>query len=104
MNSSFIYFLIGYKVYKEEYINFTIERNLGEQKNWSNFTLDFTLQKEVRQYELIKHFLTISSRTYVLKNKQTGSTFYLEYASEEKNKVENLLILKSLIKFFKKRF
>ena len=104
MDKYMVYFLIGYKIYKEYYFEKRITNSVEENRNWSDSTIYNSMGRRETTYTLRNHFLTIKSREYLMSEKNTNHSFYLEYASEDLEKIKNVLTVKSLMKFFKKRF
>ena len=104
MDKYVVYFLIGYKIYKEYFFEKTIKNSTEQINSWSNSIIYNDRGARTTEYELKNHFLTISSKTFVMEEKNTNRSFYLEYATEDLEKIKNTLTIKSLVKFFKKRF
>lgn len=104
MDKYVVYFLIGYKVYKEDFFGKTITNSTEQINSWSNSTIYNNRGTRTTKYELKNHFLTISSKIFVMEKKNTNQSFYVDYATEDLEKIKNILTIKSLIKFFKKRF
>jgi len=104
MDKYVVYFLIGYKIYKEDFFEKTITNSTEQINSWSNSIIYNNRGARTTKYELKNHFLTISSKTFVMEEKNTNQSFYLEYATEDLEKIKNTLTIKSLVKFFKKRF
>ena len=104
MDKHVIYFLIGYRVYEEGFFEKTITNSVEQINSWSNSTIYNHRGIKETRYELKSYFLIISSKIFMMKGKNTNHSFYLEYANEELEKVKSVLTVKSLIKFFKKRF
>ena len=104
MDKYMVYFLIGYKIYKECYFEKRITNSVEENRNWSDSTIYNSMDERETTYTLRNHFLIIKSRNYLMSEKNTNHSFYLEYASEDLEKIKNVLTIKSLIRFFKKRF
>ena len=104
MDKYMVYFLIGYKIYKEYYFEKRITNSVEENRNWSDSTIYNSIDKRETTYTLRNHFLIIKSRNCLMSEKNTNHSFYLECASEDLEKIKNVLTVKSLMKFFKKRF